>query len=305
MFGYSKEDELIGQNVKILMETTIANMHDGLMSNHAKTGQRKLIGKKRNVNGKNKQGKLFKTCIQLGETMEIINKKSQARLVAIFTEPTVEEDNISDREENDPDVIKNNEDIDWDDDEDDDAPSTSTPIASGQLLKQNSMLSRGSVQYSAGLACGFMSLIQEEAQQLKATPKKSNVQLSIPDGTVASLQSAKGIYSPLFATEGVIKKKSKGSWKEYFACCGLAGIFILKTSPDTPKIKRKFPLKKYSVFKLSGPDFVFVVRDNDSSKFHYFKALSEEEYYQWLTTLAVINFPSFLFPPTLVFLFFP
>eukprot|EP00759_Apiculatamorpha_spiralis_P055631 PhF_6_TR7865/c0_g1_i1/m.11492 len=58
IFGYS-EDELLGQNVKMIQPTEVALQHDRYLSSYLKTRQRKVIGSRKQHFGRNKQGFLF------------------------------------------------------------------------------------------------------------------------------------------------------------------------------------------------------------------------------------------------------
>ena len=57
-FGY-KAQEVIGKNVKILMEDFHKNHHDGYINQHLATGENKIIGLGRELEGKRKNGSLF------------------------------------------------------------------------------------------------------------------------------------------------------------------------------------------------------------------------------------------------------
>jgi len=55
IFGYS-EDEVLGQNIKMLMPSKIANEHDGYLSEYKNTGKKNIIGVGREVVGQRKDG---------------------------------------------------------------------------------------------------------------------------------------------------------------------------------------------------------------------------------------------------------
>ncbi|HKM26328.1 MAG TPA: EAL domain-containing protein [Thiopseudomonas sp.] len=65
-FGYSSTD-IIGQNVSTLMPEKEAKQHDGYLQAYAKTGERKMIGKGREVTGKRKDGSYFPMHLSIGE----------------------------------------------------------------------------------------------------------------------------------------------------------------------------------------------------------------------------------------------
>lgn len=58
MFGYAPE-EIIGNNISMLMPEPYFGKHDGYISNHVATGEKKIIGKGREVLGKRKDGSTF------------------------------------------------------------------------------------------------------------------------------------------------------------------------------------------------------------------------------------------------------
>lgn len=66
MFGYA-ERELIGQNVRVLMPEPYRSQHDGYIDHHLKTGERKIIGIGRAVNGMRRDGHVFPLHLSVGE----------------------------------------------------------------------------------------------------------------------------------------------------------------------------------------------------------------------------------------------
>ncbi len=66
IFGYSSK-ELIGQNVKILMPPPYLNQHDAYLSNYLSSGERKIIGIGREVEGRRKDGSTFPLDLAVSE----------------------------------------------------------------------------------------------------------------------------------------------------------------------------------------------------------------------------------------------
>ena len=66
MFGY-QEEELIGENVKILMPFPHNENHDNYILNYLKTGKKKIIGLGREVQGRKKNGTIFPVDLSVSE----------------------------------------------------------------------------------------------------------------------------------------------------------------------------------------------------------------------------------------------
>ena len=66
MLGYSKE-ELIGQNIKMIMPAPHREEHDGYLENYLKTGRGKILGLKREVEVRHKNGRIFHVVISVNE----------------------------------------------------------------------------------------------------------------------------------------------------------------------------------------------------------------------------------------------
>ncbi|WP_299647856.1 PAS domain S-box protein [uncultured Tateyamaria sp.] len=65
LFGYD-EGTLIGQSVNVLMPKVLADLHDGFMSHHLKTGEKRIIGIGRDVEGQRKDGTVFPLHLSVG-----------------------------------------------------------------------------------------------------------------------------------------------------------------------------------------------------------------------------------------------
>lgn len=66
MFGY-KVDEIAGKNIKLLMPQKYSSGHDGYLKSYEHTGEKKVIGKAREVEGMRKDGSTFPLEIRIQE----------------------------------------------------------------------------------------------------------------------------------------------------------------------------------------------------------------------------------------------
>ncbi|WP_209428267.1 PAS domain S-box protein [Pararhodobacter sp. SW119] len=67
LFGFAA-DEVIGQNVKMLMPAHFSDAHDGYIANYLATGDRKIIGIGREVEGQRRDGTIFPMDLSVGES---------------------------------------------------------------------------------------------------------------------------------------------------------------------------------------------------------------------------------------------
>lgn len=66
IFGYTA-DEVIGHNIKLLMPNRYASEHEGYINNYLTTGDAKVIGKGREVEGRRKDGSEFSADLSISE----------------------------------------------------------------------------------------------------------------------------------------------------------------------------------------------------------------------------------------------
>lgn len=70
IFGY-RADEMLGQNIKMLMPEPYRSEHDSYIARHIKTGEKRIIGVGRDVQGQRKDGLIFPIHLAVSEfTME-------------------------------------------------------------------------------------------------------------------------------------------------------------------------------------------------------------------------------------------
>jgi PAS domain S-box-containing protein len=69
LFGY-KDNEVIGQNVKMLMPPSYAGEHDDYIRRYLETGEKKIIGSGREVRGRHKDGTTFPMHLSVSEIQD-------------------------------------------------------------------------------------------------------------------------------------------------------------------------------------------------------------------------------------------
>lgn len=65
LFGHSV-DRLVGENVRILMPAAMAAQHDGFLRHHLRTGEKRIIGQGRDVEGQHADGSVFPLHLSVG-----------------------------------------------------------------------------------------------------------------------------------------------------------------------------------------------------------------------------------------------
>jgi len=84
MFGYQAE-QIIGLNVKCLMPWSYREEHDGYLAHYRATGERRIIGIGRNVQGRRADGSIFPMYLSVGE---IVPEDSERLFVGIIRDTT-------------------------------------------------------------------------------------------------------------------------------------------------------------------------------------------------------------------------
>lgn len=84
LFGY-RENEVTGKNVSMLMPSPYAEMHDGYLDRYLQTGEKRIIGKGREVVGKRRDGSVFPMELAVAE-MHIVERRMFTGVVRDITE---------------------------------------------------------------------------------------------------------------------------------------------------------------------------------------------------------------------------
>jgi len=92
LFGYQTHD-LIGQNINMLMPEPFHSNHDAYLQNYMRTGQAKIIGIGREVQGRCKDGRIFPCRLSISE-VKLPNRRLFTGIVHDLTEQRLAEENI-------------------------------------------------------------------------------------------------------------------------------------------------------------------------------------------------------------------
>lgn len=84
LFQYEQE-EVLGKNINMLMPEPYHSEHDGYLSSYLTSGNPKVIGQGREVEGKKKNGKVFPMHLSVGE-MEVADEKMFVGIIADVSE---------------------------------------------------------------------------------------------------------------------------------------------------------------------------------------------------------------------------
>jgi two-component system sensor kinase FixL len=85
LFGYTA-DEVVGRNVKMLMPSPYADEHDEYLHHHQDTGEKRIIGKGRNVKGRRADGSVFPMYLSVGEVLQTEAGPSYVGIIRDTTE---------------------------------------------------------------------------------------------------------------------------------------------------------------------------------------------------------------------------
>jgi two-component system sensor kinase FixL len=85
LFGY-RSDQVVGRNVKMLMPPPYHDEHDGYLKHYQDTGEQRIIGKGRNVQGRRADGSVFPMYLSVGEVLEAGDAPSYVGIIRDTTE---------------------------------------------------------------------------------------------------------------------------------------------------------------------------------------------------------------------------
>jgi PAS domain S-box-containing protein len=107
IFGYPAA-EMVGENVRMLMPDPYQRDHDSYIGNYLRTGQRKIIGIGREVEGRRKDGTTFPLDLAVSET-RVGDRRMFTGIVRDITERKLADDLLRQAKD---DLVKANEDLD-------------------------------------------------------------------------------------------------------------------------------------------------------------------------------------------------
>jgi two-component system sensor kinase FixL len=98
MFGYSSED-LVGQNINLLMNKSDKTRHDNYLDRYSKTGNKRIIGKGREVQARRKDASTFPAHIAVGEVRSPTTVRYVGLIRDLTSQRKTEEQALRQREE--------------------------------------------------------------------------------------------------------------------------------------------------------------------------------------------------------------
>nr|WP_242691553.1 PAS domain-containing sensor histidine kinase [Pedobacter sp. SYSU D00823] len=93
LFGYEKEDELVGRNISVLMPEPDKSAHDGYIHRYQSTGERRIIGIGREVKGLRKDKTTFPFRLAVSE-VEYENRKIFTGFIHDLSKEKAAEENL-------------------------------------------------------------------------------------------------------------------------------------------------------------------------------------------------------------------